>query len=242
MVNTSVLIPDETRSIDCVIELEVETFPNKSITFNIIASEWYVDWGDGCRSYRDYSHCYTVRSSVIKLLIKGKNIVYFDLVGSRCCIYSIRAFAPTLAGLNCQNNIIDTLYLSECENLKFLHCSNNCIRQLNLSSHSKLTWLFCNHNQIETLDLSACPSLINVDCHKNKIRQLNVKGCIKLRYINACHNEMIISNINHFFRSLPDNSSQSAALFLINGNFGAKACNDKIPRSKGWYILSELTD
>ncbi len=53
--------------------------------------------------------------------------------------------------------------------LTYLNCSNNSLTSLDLSNNTKLLTLHCFNNQLTTLDLSENKSLKNVYCYGNKI-------------------------------------------------------------------------
>lgn len=100
------------------------------------------------------------------LNISGKNIK--DLNG----IQDFKA----LADLNCSNNNITDIKLSNNTALQVLNCSNNTIASLNLNQNTVLVELFCSNNALTDLDLGYNTKLNIVVAHSNNLISLNIKN------------------------------------------------------------------
>lgn len=85
----------------------------------------------------------------------------------------IQAFT-SLELLECKNNILVALDLSENVNLKYLSCELNYLTELNLTGIEALEWLFCDYNELTSLDLSTHLELEYLLCGRNDIEDLDV--------------------------------------------------------------------
>jgi len=101
------------------------------------------------------------------LNISGKNIS--DLSG-------IQDFRD-LKGLNCSNNNITDIKITNNVALTVLNCSNNNIVDLNLNQNKVLVELFCNNNALTDLDLSNnVANLGVVIASSNQLSSFNLKN------------------------------------------------------------------
>ena len=108
-----------------------------------------IPWNDSVRT----SAIDTVVSLEVNDGYQGYHI--FDLTGIEDFI--------ALTYLNCKNNNITNLDLSNNIALDFLRCSNNQLISLNLSANTNLTFLDCGDNQLASLDISNNTNLITLD-------------------------------------------------------------------------------
>lgn len=95
--------------------------------------------------------------------------------------YLDRAELDSITAIDVNNRfIIDMTGIQYFTNLTSLNCSNNLIRELDLSQNTKLTVLQCYNNEILHLDLSSCPDLGYLNCDNNQLGALNVLSNPKL--------------------------------------------------------------
>ena len=66
----------------------------------------------------------------------------------------------SLAKLNCEHNLLETLDLSENTELAYLVCYDNNLTELDIKANTKLGFLQCYGNQITSIDISENPLLI----------------------------------------------------------------------------------
>ncbi len=134
---------------------------------------------------------YSEAEDVTFLNISNSNINYSD---------GLEAFT-NLQYLDCSNNNINALNISNLLNLQYLDCSNNIEIQslmlagLNLSSLTingltNLQFLSCQYNDLTWLDLSGLTSLQQLECGYNQLTTLNLSGLINLNRI-VCHENQI---------------------------------------------------
>ena len=115
------------------------------------------------------------------LNVDGSSIV--DLAG-------ISSFT-NLKGLNCHNNLIESLDVTSISGLKRLSCSNNALASMNTSGLSNLNYLSCSNNQLTTLNLSGLSSLLFLGCEQNQLTTLlNLADLTNLQTL-ICHNNTL---------------------------------------------------
>jgi hypothetical protein len=96
-----------------------------------------------------------------------------------------------LEQLACYQNNISTLNLSSLTHLQQLFCFQNNISSLDFSNNPELTRVYCGNNQISSLDFSANPLFNDLGCRNNQLTSLNIKnGTTQLfgsqTYLNEC--------------------------------------------------------
>lgn len=77
-------------------------------------------------------------------------------------------------------------------NLEELNCSNNLINTLDLSNNKKLVKLYCSNNRLVSLNLEKNIELQILDCSDNMIWELAIENCGKLKEI-YCRNNLVES-------------------------------------------------
>lgn len=123
-------------------------------------------------------------STVTNLDVNSLNIA--DLTG-------IEDFV-TLTVLNCSNNVLNTLDVTNNTSLTQLFCDGNSISALNVSVLANLQILWCQNNQISTLNVSNNTSLISLVCGNNLLTNLDVTNNTSLNVLSFESNQ--ISSIN----------------------------------------------
>lgn len=103
-------------------------------------------------------------SAITSLDVEGKNIS--DLTG-------IEDFLG-LEVLNCENNSLTALNVSNNLNLTQLFCSNNIFSFINTSLLLDLQIFWCSNNQLTNLDITKNSKLISLVCGNNQLTNLDV--------------------------------------------------------------------
>ena len=127
---------------------------------------------------------------------------------SDCAISAITIY-PALKTLNCSNNRLTTLNVSECTALQNLNCSHNQLTidanaflentalvtldcsyntkwaSANIESLPELTSLNCNSCAIETICLYDLPKFTTLDCGNNAIKEFDFRECPLLTTIGS---------------------------------------------------------
>ena len=95
-----------------------------------------------------------------------------------------------LKELDCYNNQLTSLDVSNNPLLEYLHCGNNHLTTLNVNSNPLLKTLWCGGNQLTALDVSNHPKLIRLDCNGVYIadKDGNMVNTSQLSTLNASNN------------------------------------------------------
>ena len=81
--------------------------------------------------------------------------------------------------------------------LTSLDCSDNELTSLNLSNNSLLEELRCGGNQLATLDVSGCLSLASLDCSDNKLTSLDLSKNTALDHLFCGRNKLTTLNVGN---------------------------------------------
>ena len=92
--------------------------------------------------------------------------------------------------LDCSNNSIKKLNLTDSRNLRYLKCDNNQLTSLYVSGLDELSYLNCQHNQLPQLDLRNTRAIEYLDCSTNSLKELNTKYLTSLKYLNCGNNTL----------------------------------------------------
>ncbi|GAA4280244.1 T9SS type B sorting domain-containing protein [Gaetbulibacter aestuarii] len=127
---------------------------------------------------------------ITDLDVSGRNIS--DLTG-------IEAFSA-LTILNCSDNTVSNLNLSNNTVLTELYCSNNLLNNLDVSILPDLKILWCNNNLLNNLDVTQNPGLISLICSDNNLSDLNIGSLVNLSVLDFGYNNIatidLTTNIN----------------------------------------------
>ena len=85
--------------------------------------------------------------------------------------------------LDCQNNQLKVLDVTECTWLQDLHCSNNQLTALDISNMRNLEAVTCNDNQITDLTVTNLPRLTYLYCQNNPLEELNIANVPSLEML-----------------------------------------------------------
>lgn len=97
--------------------------------------------------------------------------------------------------LNCINNSLNTLNISNNINLTGLLCNNNNLSSLNVSNNKKLKKLECYNNNLNSLNLSGLTDLEWVICTGNNLSELTLKNNFNLQHLE-CYSSTNTRNHN----------------------------------------------
>ena len=95
--------------------------------------------------------------------------------------------------LHCGFNQLISLDISNNTGLNMLHCSDNQLTSIDLSNNLSLQYLDCENNQLTNLDISNNPALIGLDCSNNQLTSLDVSNNPALAYGLDCSNNQLTS-------------------------------------------------
>ena len=81
-------------------------------------------------------------------------------------------------------------------NLEVLNCQNNALQELDLSNNKKLKTLWCDHNNITHLDFSLNLNLCELQCGENPLTMLNIQGITALKELRVDDAELTELNLD----------------------------------------------
>jgi Leucine-rich repeat (LRR) protein len=90
-----------------------------------------------------------------------------------------------ILSLDCSNNLLTSLDVSNLINLQILDCSNNSLSVLDVSNNAILERLDCYNNSLTSLDVSNNARLAGLDCSSNSLSYLDVSKNARLRILSA---------------------------------------------------------
>ncbi|MBR6475432.1 MAG: FecR domain-containing protein, partial [Lachnospiraceae bacterium] len=80
--------------------------------------------------------------------------------------------------------------------LTYLNCSQNSLTSLDVSNNRELTELYCAKNELKTLNISGCEKLKTVLCNENHLEKLDVSGAGNLNVLNCSSNSIYTINLS----------------------------------------------
>ena len=127
------------------------------------------------------------RYEVTEISVANKNISN---------LYGIQFF-PNLEKLDCDQNNLSSLDVSQNPALKYLYCEQNNLSSLDVSSNSALKYLHCTKNNLSSLDVSQNPALEYLLCAQNKLTSLDVSKNEALKLLNCKNNQLTNLNVEY---------------------------------------------
>lgn len=125
-----------------------------------------------------------------------------------------------LKDLDCQKNVLNSISLNNLVNLQNLNCQTNYLSSINLIGLKNLQTLNCSGNNFSSLDLQGLSNLQNLDCHNNSsyISTLDLSGLVNLLQLNCSNVTMHTLIVNDLVRLQQLNCSNNSLteLNLIN--------------------------
>lgn len=95
-----------------------------------------------------------------------------------------------LTHLECFNNQLITLNVSKNTALTYLECFNNQLSVLDVSNNTNLTFMACEENQLSALDVSNNTNLARMVCYSNQLSALDVSKNIALNDLYCFDNQL----------------------------------------------------
>ncbi|MEC4005497.1 T9SS type A sorting domain-containing protein [Flavobacterium sp. SUN052] len=99
-------------------------------------------------------------------------------------------FFTNLTSLNCDNNMLSGLNITNLINLTNLDCSNNQLININVNGLTELQNINCQFNQLNNLNVSDITNLSNLDCSYNSLFTLNLNNLLNLSFLNCSNNQL----------------------------------------------------
>ena len=119
-------------------------------------------------------------SSITSLEVYNNNIT--ELTG-------IEDFTA-LTFLECGDNPLTSLDVSNNTALEYLYCYSNQLTSLDVSNNTALEYLYCYDNQLTSLDVSTNTALTDLYCYSNQLTSLDVSNNTALIYLWCTSNQL----------------------------------------------------
>ena len=181
---------------DVLSSCSVKVFPIEYITFEDAIFEDYCleNFDVNCDGKISISEAY----SVTKIIVKEKNIV---------SLKGIEFFA-SLQILNCMENQLTSIDVSNNKELMQFACSSNQLTSIDVSNNTKLILFHCYSNQLTSIDVSNNAALEVLWCDDNLLTSLDVSNNSALK--SLCFTKNLLKSI--------DLSNNTGLEFLACGN------------------------
>ncbi len=149
---------------------------------------------DGQLSDDEISQC-TIINVAGKGIASLQGIEYFsNLRELNCCNNNLSSLDVSnntaLTRLECASNDISSLDVSNNTALTYLRCNYNDISSLDVSNNTALTYLSCSFNDISSLDVSNNTALTELFCDFNDISSLDVSNNTALTDLHCNYNQL----------------------------------------------------
>ncbi|WP_430466518.1 T9SS type A sorting domain-containing protein [Winogradskyella ouciana] len=154
------------------------------------------------------------------------NLGYDDILDNLVLTANI----DTVVDLNISNASISNLIgIEDFTALEVLDCSNNNIISINLSNNLVLQELDITNNNLTSIDLNSNTALVTVDCSGNNLDDLNVSANSNLTTLNCSNNALISLDVSNNLMLTDLNCSLNQIEFLEitnNSVLTGLACNN----------------
>ena len=174
-----------------------------------------------------------------------KNVTLLDVVREGITNMEEIIYFTSLIKLNCFDNQLTSLDISQNTNLKILYCDYNQLTSLDLSKNTDLEELDCTYNQLTSLDLSQNTVLEILSCYDNQLTSLDTRGMRKaywldfifdsrtLQTLKAHQNIKDHQNIIFLKTSRGSNVTISTYSAPVGSTAYTLICNDYVPGEGG---------
>ena len=140
---------------------------------------------------------------------------FIALTNLNCFNNSISAIDVTnntqLQYLNCSKNTLTALDVTLNIALTELRCGENTISTLNVTQNTLLEKLYCYENSLTNLNVTQNILLENFDCNSNQITSIDASNCLLLEEFNCSDNN--VSSLN-----IKNGNNTNILIFEIQGN------------------------
>ena len=112
-------------------------------------------------------------------------------------IYSLKGveYFANLKTLDCSNNSVVELDLTQNTQLTEVRCFSNSLVDLKIGGLENLSYLDCNTNSLTAIDTNTNPALAYYNCASNVIKALDVSNNTKLEKL-YCHSCRLLTSLN----------------------------------------------
>ena len=133
-----------------------------------------------------------------------------------------------LEELICDNNILTSLDISNNTALTQLSCESNQLTTLDVNKNIALTSLNCDRNQLASIDLSSNTALTGFYCRENNLTSLDVSKNTALRSLYCSYNQLTSLDLSHcvYLWDLLCENNQLTSLNVVGCRLGYFMCSN----------------
>lgn len=154
---------------------------------------------------------------------------------------------PQLSNLDCSNNNLSVIDLSQSTALNDIDCSDNNLTTLNLSNMSSLRNLICSNNILEELIITDL-ELNHIACDNNFLSEIDFSGVGNSSFGTlsiSCENNLfsnidVTTTANDRVRLLCGNNQNLISMYLKNGEVFDDTINEFIPPGPSVYFENNV--
>ena len=126
----------------------------------------------------------------------------------------IEAFTSMII-LDCSNNNLNSLDISQNTALKRLFCAGNNLNNLDVTQNSLLEYIVCGDNNLNSLDISQNTNLYNFQCQNNNLSSIDVSPHWNLTIFRCQDNNLLSLDVSNNTQ-LQDFQCQNNQLTSLN--------------------------
>ncbi len=103
----------------------------------------------------------------------------------------------SLVHLDCYDNSLTNLDVSQNINLEWLDCESNYITNLDVSQNINLKTLWCYENQLQSINVTGCNNLEDFEFDNNQLNSIDISSNINIIHIDAFDNNLTSLDISN---------------------------------------------
>jgi Leucine-rich repeat (LRR) protein len=157
---------------------------------------------------------------VDELVVPNNTMINYLSFSKNNMTYFNAIFLRDMETLLCADNVLNNLYVSNCNKLKKLDCSGNNLTELNVSNAIRLEELNFSHNNLETIDLNNNADLLVLNCSANQLNYLEIAENQNLHLLNIANNQLCDIELSNNF--------ELESLIADQNNFYTLRLNDNL--------------
>ncbi|MBR5658856.1 MAG: hypothetical protein IKX10_05615 [Lachnospiraceae bacterium] len=158
-------------------------------------------------------------------------------------------YFPNLKWLDCEENQLSSLDVSQNPLLWHLHCASNHLTALNVSQNPELYYLDCYDNQLSSLIISGAQKLSSLNCSANMLTELDTSSNPELMHLYCHHNsiqKLDLSNCPNMMElsinaDVPVTGIQEKVVVKrIRTEVISPTAEGLTPLEDGWYVSDNI--
>ena len=123
----------------------------------------------------------------------------FEIIVKRLHVHSLAGieYFINITKLDCRDNEIESIDVSNNLKLRELDCFNNAIRSLDVSKNVELRKIDCSYNPIDHIDVSGLTKLTDLFVHSSELTSIDVSNNPKLEWLAISNNKVMNIDVSN---------------------------------------------